>query len=124
MASNHTHIVATSVEQYEAFLQQAMEASIQSAKEEEFMLQAIKESLQKAEEEALIQKLDADSLECAIQASLQLNRGEKKPPSLLARRGMPPLTFTPKITQPSVNPRVDIIRPSSETKEWMTTTRC
>lgn len=124
MASDHTYTFATSDEQYETFLQQAVEESIRSAKEEELILQAFKESLQNAEVEALIQKLDADYLEFALQASLQLSRGDKNKPSLLARRGMPPLTFTPKIPQPSVKPSVDIIVTSPKEKEWMTTTRC
>ena len=107
MASIQTYTFVTSDEQYEAFLQQAME-----------------ESLKIAKEEALLQKLDADSLQCALQASLESSEGDKKPLSLLARRGMPSLKFTPKIPQPGVKPSVDIIRPSSAETELRKTTRC
>jgi hypothetical protein len=123
MASNNIHTFATSDEQYEDFMLKALEDSLNSAKEEEFMRKAIKESLQNSEEEALIQKLDAESLHFAIQESLQLSEGRKKP-SLLARREMPPLTIILKKPESSVKPLVYIIVSSPEEKDWMKTTRC
>jgi hypothetical protein len=109
MASIQSHTFATSDEQYELYLLEAIEESIQSSKEEESILQAIKESLQNAEEEALIKKLDDDALQCAIQESLQLSECDKKQPSLLARRGLPPLAFIPKKSESIIKFSVKII---------------